>query len=121
VNQQIQIPTEIRGFLESLLQDAHMTSLTEEMKEDMVQELFLRLDSFMTSVIINSMPPEHIEGFIQMNEQKKSVEEIHQYLRNKIPNVEELFTNAYVEFRDLYLGNVAVARNTPKAEEQIKN
>ncbi|MBI2622802.1 MAG: hypothetical protein HYW64_01780 [Candidatus Levybacteria bacterium] len=115
-NQPLQIPQEVRGFLESLLTDAGMTTLDETMREEMIKELYSRLDHFLTSKIIEVMPPEHLDEFIKLNEEKKSREEIEAYLKDKIPNSQEVFTKAFAEFRDLYLGNVAVARNAPAQE-----
>lgn len=117
-NQTLQIPQEIRGFLESLLKDAGMTTLDDTMREEMIKELYARLDHFLTSKIIEVMPPEHLDEFIKINEEKKSREEIETYLKDKIPNAQEVFTRTFAEFRDLYLGNVAVARNAPPASSE---
>lgn len=116
-NRPLQIPQEIREFLESLLNDAGMTALDEAMREEMIKELYARLDHFLTARIIDNMPPEHLEEFIKMNEEKKSQAEIEQYLKAKMPNAQGVFTQAFAEFRDLYLGNVAVARNAPQKTE----
>jgi hypothetical protein len=111
--QQLQIPAEVRSFLEGILQDANMQSLDDAMREEMISELFARLDSYMTSVIIDNLPPEHLEAFTKMNEEKKSREEIEAFLKEKVPNVQEILTKAFMDFREMYLTNVAVSRNAP--------
>lgn len=111
--QKLEIPAEIRSFLEGLLADANMTTLDDDMKEEMVKELFARLDNYITSTIIDNLPSENLEEFIKLNEEKKSMEEIESYLKDKMPNAQEVFTKAFMEFRDLYLGGVTVARNAP--------
>src|SRR3989344_5549520 len=85
-----QIPGEIRNFLETLLQDAGMTSLDDQMHEEMIKELYIRLDNFITSTIINNLPPEHLEEFIKANQEKKPLAEIEQFLKDKMPNVHEV-------------------------------
>lgn len=117
-NQQLTIPAEVKNYLESLLQDAGMTTLDADMKEEMVKELYVRLDNYLTSTIINNLPPENMEEFIKMNEEKKSQAEIELYLKDKVPNAQDIFAQAFMEFRDLYLGNVTVARNTPSSDNQ---
>lgn len=112
-NQPLQISTEIRTFLEGLLQDAGMTTLDAEMKEEMVKELYVRLDNFITTAIMDNLPPEKLEEFTKMAEEKKTMSEMQDYLRTNIPKAEDVFAKALLEFRDLYLGNVAVARNAP--------
>ncbi|MDO8498423.1 MAG: DUF5663 domain-containing protein [bacterium] len=114
----LSIPSEVRSFLEGLLQDAGMNALDAEMKEEMMKELCARLDNFLTSTIIDNLPAENLDTFIQMNEEKKPKSEIEQFLKEHMPNTEDVFAKAFMEFRDLYLGNVSVARNAPKASDQ---
>lgn len=116
----LEIPAEIRTFLEGLLQDTGMKTLDEEMKEEMIKELFARLDNYMTSVIIDNLPAEHLEPFTKMAEEKKSRQEMEDFLKANMPNATEVLARALIEFRELYLGNVTVARNapTPPAETQ---
>lgn len=108
--QGLQIPPEIRTFLESLLQDAGMTSLDDGMREEMIKELFARLDSYITSTIIQNLPQEHIEPFVKMTEENRPQSEIQAYLQEKMPNAQDVFAKAFMEFRDMYLGNSTVAR-----------
>lgn len=115
-NQTQEIPQEVRAYLEGILQDAKMLSLDDQMKEEMIKEMYVRLDNYMTSVIVDAMPQDQIETFIKLNEEKKPKTEVEQFIKDHIPNAQELFTKAYVEFRDLYLGNVAVKRNAPTQE-----
>src|SRR5438105_4710487 len=98
--QDLQIPQEIRGFLESLLSDSGMV-LDDETKEGMLKELFARLDSYLTSVIVEKLPTDDIEAFIKMNEEKKPKEEIEAFLKEKLPNSAEVMTNAFIDFRNL--------------------
>ena len=117
----LEIPPEVRSFLEGLLSDANMTTLDDAMREEMINELFARLDSYMTSVIVDKMPPEHLEDFIKMNEEKKSRQEIEAYLKEKMPNAQDVLTRAFMDFRDMYLKNVTVARNAPEKETKGDN
>lgn len=111
--QNLEIPADIRKFLEGILQDANMTSLDETMREEMVKELYARLDSYLTSTIVRNLPPENLEEFTKMNEQKRPQPEIEQYLKDHLPNSQEVLSQAFMEFRELYLGNVGVARSAP--------
>lgn len=113
LDQQAQIPSEVRNFLEGLLKDSGMQFVSEEMKEEMIKELYARLDNYLTSVIVDNMPPEHLDEFIKLNEEKKSREEIEGFLKEKMPQSAEVFARAFADFRDQYLGNVTAARNAP--------
>lgn len=108
--QDLTIPQEIRSFLEGLLNDAGMTTLDDAMREEMIKELFARLDSFITSTIIDSLPQDRLEEFMTMTEDGKGQEELQEYLTSHIPNSGEVFQNAFTQFRTMYLGNVNTAR-----------
>lgn len=109
----LEIPAEIRSFIEGLLADANMASLDNEMKEEMIKEVFARLDNYMTAAIVDNLPEDKLEAFIKLNEDKKSKEEIETYLKDNMPNAQDVFAKTFQEFRDLYLGGVTVARNAP--------
>ena len=105
-----EIPAEIRTFLEVLLREAKIGDVDEKTREDLIQELFYQLDNYLTSVIVDSLKPEDLETFIKMNEEKKPKEEIEAFIKEKLPDAENLFTDAFVEFKNLYLGNVDRAK-----------
>lgn len=109
---QPQIPQEIRGYLEGLLSDANMT-LADSTREDMIKELYGRLDNFITGIVIDNLSSENLDIFLKMNEEKKSQPEIEAFLKEKMPNYQEVFRNAFSQFRELYLGNVDIARSAP--------
>lgn len=111
--QQLTIPDEVRTFLEGILKDGNITSSDEEMHEEMIKELFARFDNFMTSTIVENLKEEDMEEFIKMGEEKKSREEIEKFITEKIPNAQDVFSQAMINFRDMYLGNVAVKRAAP--------
>lgn len=111
--QSIQIPDEIKTFLELILQEANMTTLDDSMKQEMLSQMFERLDQHLSAVILESLPEDKVEEFIKMNEQQKPQAEIQAYLQQHIPNVQEIMANAFTEFRDMYLGSVDASRNAP--------
>ncbi|MEK7571456.1 MAG: DUF5663 domain-containing protein [Patescibacteria group bacterium] len=100
------IPDDIRTYLEGLLAESDTLTLDDSMREDMLQELFVQLENYLTSVIVNNLEPDDLEAFIKMNEEKKSKEEIEQFVQAKLPNAQDIFTNAFIEFRKMYVGNV---------------
>ncbi|HVZ67772.1 MAG TPA: hypothetical protein VG917_05965 [Patescibacteria group bacterium] len=112
----LMIPPEVKTFLEGILTDANMVTTDDAMRDEMIGELFVRLDSYMTTVIIDNMPAENIDEFIKLNEEKKPREEIEAYLKEKMPNAQEVLTKAFMDFRDMYLSNVTVARNAPASD-----
>lgn len=115
--QPLTIPAEIHTFLEGLLEDAGMKVPSEEIREEMIKELYVRLDNYLTTVIIDNLPPQYLDAFIKMNEEGKEKAEIEKFLREKMPNSQNVFTKAFIEFRDMYLSGVTLAKTAPKEEK----
>lgn len=114
----LEIPAEIRNFLDGLLTDAGMMDLDEAMHEEMIKELYERLDKFMLTTIVESLPGEKLTEFTKMAEGGKGREELEIYLKANIPEADKVFARAMLAFRDLYLGNVAVSRNAKPAVQK---
>jgi hypothetical protein len=101
------------------MQDGGITSADESMREEMLKELFARFDNFMTSSIVENLKEEDMEEFIQMGNEGKSQEEIQKFITEKIPNAQDVFSQAMMDFRSMYLGNVTVKRNEPVAQAEV--
>jgi len=119
-NQAIQIPPDIKAFIEGLLNDSGMQALDDDLREEMIKELYVRLDNFITATIIDKLPAENADEFIKMNEEKKSQEEVEKFLKEKIPNAQEMLTQAFADFRQSYLGDVTLARNAENTNNETK-
>jgi hypothetical protein len=117
MDNQVQIPPDIRNYLEGILQEAGMLTLDDQTKEGMIQELFFQLDNFLASLIVKNLNAEDLEVFIKMNEEKKSKEEIERFVQEKLPDAQATFTNAFSEFRRLYVENVQKSRDTQSDTE----
>lgn len=101
-----EIPVELKQFLEGILLEANMSLVDDSLKEEMLKELFVQLDQHIASVILEKLPQEQIEAFIKLNEEQKPKEEIEAFLREHIPNITDVMSNAFAEFRELYLEGV---------------
>ena len=113
-DQPVVIPPEIREFLEALLKDADILNLDETQKEGMIQELFVQLDNFIAATVVKSLPPEKMEEFIRMSEEKSSQKELQTFLQANVPDAQKVFTDAFTQFRNLYLKNTG--DNVPSVE-----
>lgn len=98
-----EIPQDIRNYLESVIAEANVPLFDDKSKEDLVQYLFEKLDRYLATKIVEHMKPEDVGEFITMNKEKKSKEEIDKYLESHMDNPEEVFTRAFIDFRDVYL------------------
>lgn len=107
------IPPEIQAFLENLIAEAKVAVTDEKAKADLVKYLFDKLDKFLAAKIVENMKPEDTEVFIKMNEEGKPREEIDAFIKDHMANPQEVFTRAFVDFRDFYLTGQQTATPTP--------
>lgn len=98
--------------MSGIISEAGIT-VDEKTHNQIVKELFVQLDNYMLSTIVEELPDDKLEEFTVMNEQNKPKEELEKYLQDNIPNSKEVFVQAMKDFKNLYLGNVAVARSAP--------
>lgn len=98
-----EIPAEIRAFLQGIMEEAHVIVVDDQEKEQVIQYLFDRLDKYIAAKIIENMSAEDTEAFIKMNEEKKPQEEIDVFLQEHMKDPQEVFSRAFVDFRDFYL------------------
>ncbi len=109
----LEIPPHVREFLEGIIKDAGIVSLDATAHEEMIKELFVKLDSYIVSVIVDKLPDEHLDAFMQLNDEGKPQTEIEQFLQDKLPDAQQVFTDLFGDFRDTYLKGVALERNKP--------
>ncbi len=95
---------DIRAYLKKLLDDAGQTDLTPELEEQMIQDLNTRLEDRLIMTAMENLPAEKQDELGKMAEDKASSKDIEEFVRMHVPNWEEVFSAALVDFRDTYLG-----------------
>lgn len=106
-NQLPPITPEVKTYLETLLQDAGKTESDPTKQEQNIQELYKKLDEFIANVVVESMPEDKIDAFVKLNEDKRPMEEIEQYLKTNMPDAQNVLAKAFVDFKDSYLNTKA--------------
>jgi hypothetical protein len=61
----VQIPAEVKSLLEGILEEAGM-----KYYDEMVKELYERLDVAMFVEILTYLPARHLDTFVKMNQQE---------------------------------------------------
>lgn len=105
----IHIPGEIKEYLLGVLSQANIIPATEIMKQQMLEGLFIELDKYMTAKIIENMPMEHLEAFLDLQKQRKP-EATESFILQHIPNAQDMYVAGFNEFRTMYVENVAKTR-----------
>src|SRR5437867_7283471 len=97
MNPTMPIPPEIKAYLETILQEAGVAE--NERTEEKLHDLFLRLDTYLAEILVSNLNPTDLEVFIQMNKEKRTKEELEQFIKEKLPNAQSLLSNSFGEFK----------------------
>ncbi len=72
----IVISDDVRAYIGSILMDAGLAQDDPDLHEEMVREVFVRLDNYLSTVILNHLPKDKIEPYVKMMEEGKPKTEI---------------------------------------------
>lgn len=100
-----ELTPEMRRFLEDVMEEAEVIIPDPELQEEMLAKMAERLDKLLTIRFVQHFTDEDVDAFIQMNEDGKPYEEVHGFIREKIPKADEIFKDAFLEFKLLYIGH----------------
>jgi hypothetical protein len=95
---------EIHEYLKQLLIDAGQTDLGPELEETMIQDLSTRLEDRLTLAAIEKLPQEKQDELTSMAENKENSKQVMEFLKKHIPDYDQVFAQALVDFREVYLG-----------------
>ena len=104
----IDIPQEMRAYLEAVLEEADLLILNSEEREQIIQTMYRQLDLFLLTRILEELPEDKLEAFEKLDEEKANITQIEDFIRSSVPNAKEVFEKAYEDFRELYLDSLAI-------------
>jgi hypothetical protein len=106
------IPPNIHRYLDALLTLAGLTPIRLPEHEQMLQELFHRLNSFTLQAYINNLAPVSRAIFEQRVAEQRSPLELEQFIHDHGGDLATVHADALRAFRRLYLLEVAASRRS---------
>ncbi len=94
-------------FLDDLIDQkfiTQQTAITPKVREAIKQDLIIRLDDFVAARIIATLSNEDLTQFEKLLNEGKTQEEIQQFAAQRIADFDTFITEAFLEFRSVYLG-----------------
>jgi len=94
------INREIRAFLENLLEEKKVNA-PDALREQLILDLYQRLQQKFMQVVVKNLNPRDLKALdeIAMTGEDK----VQSFLLSKIKNLNQLFKQTMVEFRQVYL------------------
>lgn len=93
---------ELSIFAENLLKEKGLSGIDPEVFAQMVQDLRDRLKDRINAAIAGNIPPEKLSYFEKLLDQSNE-QEVQDFLKRNIYNLEEITANELAEFRKIYL------------------
>lgn len=94
----------LRTFLDSCLYDKGIKDIPDSLKEQMIQDLSLRLQQWLMQSVFQYLPENSATEMEQLMEKQADQEEIMFFLTQKIPNLNKIFEEEMIKFKQAYLG-----------------
>jgi len=93
---------QVQKYLQDLLRDAGQTDLGEELEEQMMKDLYSRLEDrlIITAIgFLGQKEREQLEGFSD----DQTPQEVQNFLKKHVPNYDRVFAQVLLDFRNLYI------------------
>ena len=94
----------LERFAENLLQEKELANIDQETRDVMRADLVDRLEKVTNKVIVDSLPDDKLMELEALVDKKASQEELRDFVGANVPEIEDKLTDAYFDFRRLYLG-----------------
>lgn len=101
-NEQQIFPEEINTYLDNLLDSIGLAYMDSAEKKVLIRELFVRLDKFLTLKLLDHLPTEKLEELAGFMDQNPSREEVNKYIKSIVPDAQEVFRKAFIEFPEMF-------------------
>ena len=98
----------ILTYLEELIRKKGVKKMPEDILSDMVVDLWLRFDRFIFLSVMQTLSSGDHEKFDEFLEKEPNQEEMMDFLKNNVDNLEEVIKQAMEDFEKIYLGEKSV-------------
>lgn len=95
---------EIKKFLQELLHDAGQTGLGEAIENQMIADLYTRLEDRLTVTALSYLNADQVKQLDGMTGgSAKYSNDVDAFFKKHIPDYEQVFAKALLDFRNLYI------------------
>ena len=96
---------EIKGFLEGILVDGGMLELNQQVRAQMLSDLYTALDGDLYQLILKDLSPEAAGDLNALIEKKAEVPEVQKFLMEQIPDIASKTGELLKDFKGYYVAH----------------
>ena len=106
IDSQLTFAQVVSDFLNLLLDEGGMATVSPEVRAQMLNDLRVRLNEKIFAMILSQLDDKKVTEFRKLTEEKASSEELEKFIDDNVPNSQDFFSQVFMSFRDDYLGLV---------------
>lgn len=95
---------QLEEFADNLLRERDLTNIDNDTRIQMREDLVGRLEQVTNKVVVENIPPEKLFEFERLIDNNSGMAEMQNFISENVPNINQKLTEAYFNFRRLYLG-----------------
>ncbi len=99
----VKIPKELEIFIDSLLIQKGLVDLSPELRNQLREDLYYRLEKWILTDMLSRVPDEESEKLEKLMDTAPSPEKITNYLQSVIPDYYDVYDNSLSGFKSTYL------------------
>jgi len=103
-NPQLTFAQVVDDFLNLLLDEGGMNTVSVEVRAQMLNDLRARLNERLFATAVSNLSDEKVTELRELSEKNASAEELETFIDKNIDNAQEIFAGAFITFRNDYLG-----------------
>ncbi len=94
----------LEEFAENLLLEKNLTNIDAATLRQMREDLVDRLEKVTDKVVVDNIPEDKLGEFEKMVDDGAKPEDVQAFISSNVPDLGPKLTEAYFDFRKLYLG-----------------
>ncbi|MEI6690259.1 MAG: hypothetical protein WCL07_00755 [bacterium] len=94
----------LSDYADTLIKEKNYTTLTEEARVELRNDLLRRLNEFMMAKVVAELNEKDTQEFSTMLDTNPSEEQIQTFIKGKLSNPTEFIGNTLISFRKTFLG-----------------
>ncbi|OGL70740.1 hypothetical protein A3C17_00810 [Candidatus Uhrbacteria bacterium RIFCSPHIGHO2_02_FULL_53_13] len=97
-------PQTLEAFVDKLIDEKGLSSMADDVLKQMKEDLLSRVEDRVNAEMLETLPADRVESFeALLNEESSSGDDVAAFLKEYVPNFDEVLANALMGFRHTYL------------------
>lgn len=97
-------PLTLEAFVDKLIEEKGLSSMADDVLTQMKADLLSRVEDRVNAEMLEALPSEKVEAFEELlNQESSTGDDVSSYLKENIPQFDEVLANALMGFRHTYL------------------